>query len=108
MSGTLATDRGDRVSRLAAESIAEKAEVALLAPSLDESTCASWLWAFLLGPIYYAAHGFWGRALIVFALNFVFFIGIIGSPFLAYPAWKERAEEKARNMLMVDKLRARP
>lgn len=106
MAEVLAARPNDRVSRLASEATLEKAEVSLLAPSFDESTKASWLWAFLFGPIYYVAHGFWGRALIVFALNFVV-IGLIVSPFLAYPAWRARAEEKARNMLVVDKLRSR-
>ncbi len=58
----------------------------------DESTGASWLWAFLFGPIYYAVHGFWGRAAIVLVLDFVY-IGIIVSPFLAYPAWQDRAQK---------------
>ncbi|WP_417273048.1 DUF2628 domain-containing protein [Celeribacter halophilus] len=60
----------------------------------DKSTKASWFWAFLFGPIYYAVHGFWGRAVIVLLLNFII-IGFIVSPFLAYPAWRSRAEKKA-------------
>ena len=71
-----------------------QAKIDLMAPKLDESTSLSWLWAFLFSALYFAAHGFWGRAVLVFALNFVL-IGFIIAPFLAYPAWRERAREKA-------------
>jgi hypothetical protein len=54
----------------------------------------SWFWALMFGPLYFAAHGFWGRALIVLVPGF-FFIGIIVAPFLAYPAWRRRAKKKA-------------
>ena len=74
------------------------AKIETLAPKLDESTSLSWLWAFLFGPIYFAAHGFWGRAVLVLALNFVL-IGFIVAPFLAYPAWRERAREKAERAI---------
>lgn len=60
----------------------------------DESTRASWFWALLFGPIYYAVHGFWGRAAIVLVLNF-FVVGFFIAPFLAYPAWKDRARTRA-------------
>ena len=50
------------------------------------------------GPLYFAAHGFWGRAVLVLALNFVL-IGFIVAPFLAYPAWRERAREKAERAI---------
>ena len=50
------------------------------------------------GPLYFAFHGFWGRAVLVFALNFVL-IGFIIAPFLAYPAWRERAREKAERAI---------
>ena len=75
-----------------------QAKIDLMAPKLDESTSLSWLWAFLFGPIYFAAHGFWGRAVLVLALNFVL-IGFIVAPFLAYPAWRERAREKAERAI---------
>lgn len=97
----------DRVTRLKGEVVANQAEIDLLAESFDESTGLSWLWAFLFGPIYYLVHGFWQRALIVLILNFIFFIGFIVSPFLVYPAWKKRAQERAEKMIIVDKLRGR-
>ncbi|MDF2140833.1 DUF2628 domain-containing protein [Paenirhodobacter sp. CAU 1674] len=65
----------------------------------DESTGLSWLWAFLFGPIYFAVHGFWGRAAIVLILNF-FIIGFFVAPFMAYPAWRKRAEERADRAMM--------
>ena len=75
-----------------------QAKIDLMAPKLDESTSLSWLWALFFGPLYFAAHGFWGRAVLVFALNFVL-IGFIVAPFLAYPAWRERAREKAERAI---------
>ena len=75
-----------------------QAKIDLMAPKLDESTSLSWLWAFLFSALYFAAHGFWGRAVLVFALNFVL-IGFIIAPFLAYPAWRERAREKAERAI---------
>lgn len=83
---------------------ADKAEIESLSSQFDESTGASWLWAFLFGPIYFAFHGFWGRAAIVLLLNFVI-IGFIVAPFLAYPAWKARALEKAEKALLLDRAR---
>ena len=75
-----------------------QAKIETLAAKLDESTSLSWLWAFLFSALYFAAHGFWGRAVLVFALNFVL-IGFIIAPFLAYPAWRERAREKAERAI---------
>lgn len=98
------TTSTDRVHRLQKEAPANKAEADVLADTFDDSTGVSWLWAFLFGPIYFAVHGFWGRALIVFLLNFLI-IGFLVSPFLAYPAWRDRAQKKADKMLMVDSVR---
>ena len=75
-----------------------QAKIDLMAAKIDESTSLSWLWAFLFSALYFAAHGFWGRAVLVFALNFVL-IGFIIAPFLAYPAWRERAREKAERAI---------
>ncbi len=94
----------ERVERLRKEAVARGAEAEVLAETFDESTGLSWLWAFLFGPIYFAVHGFWGRALLVFALNFII-IGFIVAPFLAYPAWKERAQKKAEKLITLDSLR---
>ena len=74
------------------------AKIETLAAKMDESTSLSWLWALLFSALYFAAHGFWGRAVLVFALNFVL-IGFIIAPFLAYPAWRERAREKAERAI---------
>ncbi|MFC3570611.1 DUF2628 domain-containing protein [Paracoccus sp. TOH] len=94
----------NRVDRLRAEVEASRAEASVLSGSFDESTGLSWLWAFLFGPIYFAVHGFWGRAVVVLALNFLV-IGFIVAPFLAYPAWRERANRQAEKMLLLDRLR---
>ena len=83
-----------------------KAEAAALADTFNEATGLSWLWAFLFGPLYFAVHGFWSRALVVLILNF-FFIGFVVAPFLAYPAWRKRAEEKAQQLLLIDSIRRR-
>ena len=92
--------------RLRREAEAHKAEVGLVADAYDESTGLSWLWAFLFGPLYFLAHGFWQRALLVLALNFLI-IGFVVAPFLAYPAWRARATEKAEKMVLVDAARRR-
>lgn len=96
----------DRIQRLRADAEISRIEADQLASTFDESTGASWFWAFLFGPIYFAVHGFWGRAIIVLALNFVI-VGFIISPFLAYPAWRERAKKKAEQMLVIDSMRRR-
>ncbi|PZX03791.1 DUF2628 domain-containing protein [Celeribacter halophilus] len=81
------------------ESIAAKlAQAEQLQKQYNESTKASWFWALLFGPIYFAVHGFWGRAVIVLVLNFAI-IGFIVAPFMAYPAWRARAEKKAQNAI---------
>jgi Flp pilus assembly protein TadB len=77
---------------------AKLAQADQLQKQYDDSTKASWFWAFLFGPIYFAVHGFWGRAAIIFVLNFLV-IGIIVAPFMAYPAWRERAEKKAQQSI---------
>jgi hypothetical protein len=94
----------DRVERLKAESQVSRIEAEALSDTFNESTGATWFWAFLFGPLYFAVHGFWGRAAIVFALNWII-IGFIVAPFLAYPAWRERARKKAEQMLLLDKVR---
>lgn len=96
----------DRVARLKGETLVAKAEAAALAATFSESSGLSWLWAFLFGPIYFAVHGFWSRAIVVLILN-VFVIGFLIAPFLAYPAWRKRAEEKAQQLLLIDSIRRR-
>ena len=85
---------------------ADKAELSLMTEELNESTALTWLWAFLFGPLYFVFHGFWGRAFIVFMLNVVL-IGWLVSPFLAYPAWRKRAELKAERMMLLDRVSRR-
>ncbi|MEM1346654.1 MAG: hypothetical protein AAGI34_19005 [Pseudomonadota bacterium] len=75
-------------------------DLELRAEALDESTGLSWLWAFLFGPFYYAVHSFWPRALIILLLDFLV-IGFLISPFMAYPAWKERARQRAEREFML-------
>ncbi|MCB2095730.1 MAG: DUF2628 domain-containing protein [Rhodobacteraceae bacterium] len=78
-----------------------QAKIDELADSFDESTGLTWLWAFLFGPIYFAVHGFWSRAALILVLNFII-IGFFVAPFIAYPAWKIRAKEKAERALLLD------
>jgi len=94
----------DRVQRLKTEAAATRIEAETLAESFNESTGASWFWALLFGPIYFAVHGFWGRAALVLVLN-LFVIGVLVAPFLAYPAWRERARRQAEKMITLDKFR---
>jgi hypothetical protein len=93
-----------RIDNLKAEAQVQKAEVEALADSFDDSTSLSWFWALICGPLYFLVHGFWQRALVVLLLNFIF-IGFIAAPFLAYPAWRRRAEIKAERMLLIDRVR---
>ncbi len=60
---------------------AQSAEVDLVSDQLNESTNASWLWAFLFGPIHFVVHGFWGRAAIVYVLDAAI-IGFLVPPFI--------------------------
>jgi len=78
-----------------------QAKIEELSESFNESTGFSWLWAFLFGPIYFAVHGFWSRAALVLVLNLII-IGWFIAPFLAYPAWRIRAREKAERALLLD------
>ncbi|MEM9100455.1 MAG: hypothetical protein AAGC79_18265 [Pseudomonadota bacterium] len=78
-----------------------QAQIDEIAETLTEATSISWLWAFLCGPLYFAFHGFWGRAVLILCLNFLL-IGFIIAPFLAYPAWRERAKERAERMLIIE------
>ncbi|MDO5606187.1 MAG: DUF2628 domain-containing protein [Paracoccus sp. (in: a-proteobacteria)] len=93
-----------QINQLRAEAQLDQIKSETLAHSFDDSTGLSWLWAFLFGPIYFAVHGFWGRAGIVLVLNFLI-IGFLVAPFLAYPAWKSRAMKRAEQMLLLEKLR---
>ena len=58
------------------------------------------------GPIYFAVHGFWSRALVLLLLNIIV-IGFFIGPFMAYPAWRKRAEERATQLLLIDNIRRR-
>lgn len=92
----------DRRLRLRREAEASRAEARALAESFDNSTGLSWFWALLFGPLYYIVHGFYARALVVLLLDLVG-IGIVVSPFLAYPAWRKRALDRAEVMLSIDR-----
>ena len=74
--------------------------------AFDESTGASWFWALLFGPLYFAYHGFWGKAFVLFILN-LFLIGFIVAPFMARPAWRERAKERAQQERMIQAMERR-
>lgn len=91
----------DRRRRPRREAAASRAEARALADSLNESTALSWFWALLFGPLYDLVHGFFARALVVLVL-YLMGIGVVLSPFLAYPAWRKRAQARAEEMLRVD------
>ncbi|MDT8856526.1 DUF2628 domain-containing protein [Paracoccaceae bacterium Fryx2] len=78
-----------------------QARIDELSDSFNESTGLTWLWALVFGPIYFAVHGFWSRAALIFVLNFLI-IGFLIAPFIAYPAWRIRAKEKAERALLLD------
>lgn len=92
----------DRRRWLRREAAASRAEAWQLADSFDDSTALSWFWALLFGPFYYLVHGFYARALVVLVL-YLMGIGVLVSPFLAYPAWRKRALGRAEVMLRVDR-----
>jgi len=92
----------ERRLRLRREAKASRVEAAALADSFDESTGLSWFWALIFGPLYYLVHGFYARALVVLVLDLLV-IGVVVSPFLAYPAWRKRALARAQVMLSVDR-----
>ena len=100
------TDHSVPVNRLRQEAEGHKAEVELLAESYDESTTLSWLWAFLFGPMYFLAHGFWERAILILFLNCII-VGFFVAPFIAYPAWRARARARAEKMIVLDTVRRR-
>ncbi|MCA0963285.1 hypothetical protein [Salipiger bermudensis] len=88
------------------EARADNAERDLLIETYKESTGLTWLWSLLFGPIYFWVHGFVGMGFIVLIVSIATFgIGILAAPFLAYYAWRKRAEKKASNMVAVSKLR---
>ena len=40
------------------------AKIETLAAQMNESTALSWFWALLFSALYFAFHGFWGRAVL--------------------------------------------
>lgn len=71
-----------------------KSNINTMTEDLNESTGASWLWAFLFGPIWFLFIGSWRYAAISLVLS-LFVVGIIINPFLAYPAHRAVARDKA-------------
>lgn len=71
--------------------------------NLDESTWFTWLWVGLFGPIYFAWHGFWGRAvlsiligavLVIFLGPFGFIFNYLAAVIMAYKGWEARARKE--------------
>ena len=84
----------------------DKAEMRQLAATFNDSTGLSWLWALLFGPIYFRVHGFVARGFILLGITVVTFgFGGLIAPFIAYPAWRKRAEAKARDMVAISRAR---
>ena len=86
------------ITELAYDREKQKAEIAALAATYDESTGLSWLWAFLFGPLWALYIGNLKYAVIMFVLNLVL-IGFVLNPFLAYAAHRDRAQRKAEDLL---------
>jgi hypothetical protein len=82
----------------------KREQISLAAEVHNESTGASWFWALLFGPLYYARFGFWGRAIIILALNFAY-IGFIISPLIVYQAWRSRAYEIAKRDVLLTEIK---
>jgi uncharacterized membrane protein len=61
----------------------------------NQSTGLTWLWSLLFGWIWFMWHGFYGKAVLVLILQLTI-IGYLIIPFIAYGAWRERAEADAK------------
>lgn len=91
---------------LVKEAEADQAETRQLAATFNESTGLSWLWAFLFGPIYFWVHGFVARGFVLLVICMVTLgFGILLAPFIVYPAWRKRAEAKARDLVAISRAR---
>ena len=67
---------------------------------MTQSTWLTWFWALMFGPIYFAVHGFWLRAIVLLATNMTLFLLlnflslIVTIPltvWMAYDGWAKRA-----------------
>jgi uncharacterized membrane protein YoaK (UPF0700 family) len=96
----LAINGHDWMTRLHGDVQTTKTATKLMSGNFDESTEASWIWAFLFGPVYFLVHGFFGRAALLVFLNLIL-IGFVVAPFMVYPAWRKRAEERASEHMMM-------
>jgi len=84
----------------------DKAEMRQLAATFNESTGLSWLWAFLFGALYFWVHGFVARGFVLLIITVCTFgFGALIAPFIVYPAWRKRAEAKARDMVAISRAR---
>ena len=76
------------------------------AENFNESTGLSWLWAFLLGPIYFGANfGVWWFLGTLAAGIATFGLAVFAWPFLAYPAHRQLARKKAEKFVELEMLR---
>lgn len=91
---------------LVAKAEAEAAESRQLAATFNESTGLSWLWALLFGPLYFWVHGFVARGFVLLGISLVTLgIGALLAPFIVYPAWRKRAETKARDIVTIARVK---
>jgi hypothetical protein len=71
----------------------------VIAKQINESTKWTWLWSILFGPIYFWVHGFVGAGFLAVLIGFMTIgFGIVTFPFIAYSAWRRKAEAKAEMM----------
>jgi hypothetical protein len=69
---------------------------------MTQSTYLTWFWAIMFGPIYFAVHGFWARALILLVASMALFlvlnvfalaITIPLTVIMAYSGWRNRSRK---------------
>lgn len=91
---------------LVRETAADQAEIRQLASTFNESTGLSWLWALLFGALYFWVHGFVARGFVLLGITIVTLgFGALLAPFIVYPAWRKRAESRARDMVTISRAR---
>lgn len=94
----------DKAKNLVLEAQADKAETDELTKTFDESTGFTWLWSILFGPLYFWVHGFVARGFVLLGICIVTLgFGVLIAPFMAYPAWKNKARAKAENLTSISR-----
>jgi hypothetical protein len=91
---------------LVAQAEGDRAEARQLAATFNESTGLSWLWALLFGPLYFWVHGFVARGFVLLGISIITLgFGLLLAPFIVYPAWRKKAEQKANDLVAISRAR---